>query len=138
MLMGLPGVPKRECLSFSDLMERSESSLRTVDGRLPGGDWAGDSMLPFKSPMVPFSLLEEPDGEEGNAPGIMSGVAGCEDNGPQPEVGGSGVAGGESNGAGMFVPSVREKDTGVIVRGLKDGGAMFGCNDARDGSEVGL
>jgi len=27
----------------------------------------------------------------------------------------------------MFVPSVREKDTGVMVRGLKTGGAIVGC-----------
>jgi len=71
-------------------------------------------------------------GEGGKAPGIAGiagidvpfGVVGCEDSGPPPGVGGRAVRGGESGGAGIRVPSVREKDTGVIVRGLKNGGAM--------------
>jgi hypothetical protein len=43
---------------------------------------------------------------------------GCEDSGPFPGVGGRGVCGGLSSGAGMPVPSVREKFMGVSVRGL--------------------
>jgi hypothetical protein len=135
MLMGLPGAPNCECLSFSDLIERRDSSLRTVDGRLRGGDCAGDSSLGFEFPIAAFSLSEVPDGEEGNAPGIRSGVVGCEDNGPRPGVGGRGVAGGESNGAGMLVPSVREKDSGVMVRGLNVGGAISGWSNALNGLE---
>lgn len=72
-------------------------------------------------------------GDGGNAPGIFEeplGVVGCEVRGPPSEVGGLGVCGGESGGAGIFVPSVREKEIGVMVSGLKAGGAiavaMFG------------
>jgi hypothetical protein len=130
MLMGLPGVPNCECLSFSDLMERRESNLRTEDDRLPGvvGD-CDCNMLGFKSPSVSFSLSEVPDGDDGNAPGTWFGVAGCDDSGPPLGVEGR-DAGGVSSGAGMLVPSVREKETGVMVRGLKVGGAMFGRDDA--------
>jgi hypothetical protein len=42
---------------------------------------------------------------------------GCDDSGPLPGVGGRGVCGGESGGAGIEVPSVREKLMGVSVRG---------------------
>lgn len=44
--------------------------------------------------------------------------AGCEDNGPCPGVGGRGVSGGLSSGAGIAVPSVREKLMGVSVNGF--------------------
>lgn len=66
-------------------------------------------------------------GDGGKAPGIFEeplGVVGCDVSGPPSEVGGLGVWGGESGGAGMFVPSVREKSTGMMVRGLKSGGAI--------------
>jgi hypothetical protein len=43
---------------------------------------------------------------------------GCEERGPWPAAGARGVAGGESRGAGIEVPSVREKLTGVNVSGL--------------------
>jgi hypothetical protein len=43
---------------------------------------------------------------------------GCDDRGPFPGVGGRGVSGGESGGAGIDVPSVREKLMGVSVNGL--------------------
>jgi hypothetical protein len=59
-------------------------------------------------------------GVGGYAPGICSGVVGCEDKGPPFAVGGRakyvGDAGGESSGAGMSVPAVREKSTGVRER----------------------
>jgi hypothetical protein len=42
---------------------------------------------------------------------------GCDERGPLPGVGGRGVSGGESGGAGIEVPSVREKLIGVRVRG---------------------
>jgi hypothetical protein len=43
---------------------------------------------------------------------------GCEESGPLPGVGGRGVCGGLSRGAGIEVPSVREKFMGVSVKGL--------------------
>jgi hypothetical protein len=43
---------------------------------------------------------------------------GCDERGPFPGVGGRGVSGGESGGAGIDVPSVREKLIGVSVNGL--------------------
>jgi hypothetical protein len=52
----------------------------------------------------------------------MSSVVGCEFRGPPPEVGGRdltlsmGVIGGESSGAGMLVPAVREYSTGLTER----------------------
>ena len=63
--------------------------------------------------------------------GIIS-VVGCELSGPPPAVGGrervlgrdrrtlsTGETGGESGGAGMFVPDVREKSTGRTDNGCK-------------------
>ena len=43
---------------------------------------------------------------------------GCDESGPRPGVGGRGVSGGDSSGAGIDVPSVREKFMGVSVNGL--------------------
>lgn len=43
---------------------------------------------------------------------------GWEESGPLPGVGGRGVSGGLSRGAGIEVPSVREKLMGVSVNGL--------------------
>jgi len=71
--------------------------------------------------MTMFSFSSS--GVGGKAPGISSGVVGCELRGPPPAVGGrgeyvAGVSGGvsTSTGAGMFVPAVREMLTGVRVR----------------------
>lgn len=53
---------------------------------------------------------------------MSSAEVGCEERGPPPAVGGraSGIGegdlGGVTGGAGMFVPAVREKSTGVRVR----------------------
>lgn len=53
---------------------------------------------------------------------ISSAEVGCEERGPPPAVGGRAVRtgdgdlGGVSGGAGIFVPAVREKSTGVRVR----------------------
>jgi hypothetical protein len=57
---------------------------------------------------------------------MSSAEVGCDDNGPPPAVGGradesgeedrEGDMGGVSGGAGMFVPAVREKSTGVRLR----------------------
>lgn len=43
---------------------------------------------------------------------------GCDERGPLPGVGGRGVSGGESSGAGIEVPSVSEKLMGASVNGL--------------------
>lgn len=43
---------------------------------------------------------------------------GCDESGPLPGVGGRGVSGGESSGAGIEVPSVSEKLMGASVNGL--------------------
>ena len=64
---------------------------------LPGGGESGDSLV-------------------GEAPGEV----GCDDSGPLPGVGGRGVSGGLSSGAGIEVPSVREKLMGASVSGLKE------------------
>jgi len=53
---------------------------------------------------------------------MSSAEVGCDDKGPPPAVGGraertgDGDSGGVSGGAGMFVPAVREKSTGVRLR----------------------
>lgn len=52
----------------------------------------------------------------GGKPGDLG--VGCEDSGPCPGVGGRGVSGGLSSGAGIEVPSVREKLIGVSVSGF--------------------
>ena len=45
-------------------------------------------------------------------------AVGCEERGPLLGVGSRGVKGGEAGGAGMEVPSVREKLIGERVRGV--------------------
>ena len=52
----------------------------------------------------------------GGKPGDFG--VGCDDRGPLPGVGGRGVSGGLSSGAGIEVPSVREKLMGVSVSGF--------------------
>jgi len=52
--------------------------------------------------------------------GEAPGEVGCDDSGPLPGVGGRGVSGGLSSGAGIEVPSVREKLMGASVSGLKE------------------
>ena len=79
-------------------------------GRLPFGDSGGDGCAlvgrvwdaslfstGWTAPFVPLALF---------------GVVGCELRGPSIGVGSRGTSGGESGGAGMDVPSVREKLTG--------------------------
>jgi hypothetical protein len=56
---------------------------------------------------------------------------GCEERGPWPAAGARGVAGGESRGAGIEVPSVREKLTGVNVSGLYFMAADVGTTSER-------
>lgn len=49
---------------------------------------------------------------------------GCDERGPLPGVGGRGVWGGESRGAGIEVPSVSEKLIGASVNGLNLAGIV--------------
>lgn len=51
---------------------------------------------------------------------------GCDESGPLPGVGGRGVSGGESSGAGIEVPSVSEKLMGASVNGLNLAGIAAG------------
>jgi hypothetical protein len=121
MVAGEPG--RSEFKLSDDGSDRSPRNFRTEDGRLWGlvGDsvplaasldrgWCSpspttsSSSLPFADPFL-----------WGNTPDC--GV-GCDDRGPLPGVGGRGLSGGESGGAGIEVPSVREKLMGVSVSGL--------------------
>ena len=116
-------------------MDRRESKRRTEEGRFFStvGEVGGERKCPFCGLVGSLLLVSETGseaGDGGKAPGIFEepfGVVGCEVRGPPSEVGGLGVCGGESGGAGMFVPSVREKETGVMVSGLKAGGAIVRC-----------
>jgi hypothetical protein len=104
--------------------------LRTEEGRLLVG-LAGDRVLALSFVDVLWKLdsADSSAGEDppfswwGNTPDL--GV-GCDDSGPLPGVGGRGVSGGESSGAGIEVPSVREKLMGVSVSGWYLSPAMVG------------
>ena len=96
---------------------------------------SGVRKLSVRSMSLPMSLLEKVDVDtfaSGSSSGsgvggsvaqrMSSAEVGCDERGPPPAVGGraSGICGGDFGGvpvgAGMFVPSVREKSTGVRVR----------------------
>lgn len=115
LLSTVDGDPGRLELRLSDDdNERKPRNLRIEPGRLLLG-LVGDSVLPASDALV-WRSSESELGLVccGRAPEI--GV-GCDESGPLPGVGGRGVSGGESSGAGMEVPSVREKSMGVSVRG---------------------
>lgn len=121
LLSTVAGDPGRSELRLSDDDRvRRPRNLRTDPGRLLVG-LVGDSVLLAASNEVVGRRTESAADSVvlrflccGKTPEI--GV-GCDDRGPLPGVGGRGVSGGESSGAGMEVPSVREKLTGVRVRG---------------------
>lgn len=124
----MAGDPGRSDRSLSDLRLSDDDmwwkprNLRTEPGRLPVG-LAGES-APLSTPLEARSKwesgAESVDALRGGVPLALemepSGV-GCESRGPLPGVGGRGVSGGESRGAGIGVPSVREKLIGVKVSG---------------------
>jgi hypothetical protein len=131
MVAGEPGLSDFR-LSDEDSV-RSPKNFRTDDGRRCGlvgesnmllaaslvrGLWnwspatASSCSLPFADPFWCGKTS-------------VCGV-GCDDRGPFPGVGGRGVSGGESSGAGIDVPSVREKLMGVSVSGLYLPPAMMG------------
>jgi len=94
---------------------------RTEDGRRPG--LVGDRP-PLASSLV-LPLVAGGSGEPDSSAALPSGEppagdlgVGCDDSGPLPGVGGRGVLGGESSGAGIEVPSVSEKLIGASVNGL--------------------
>jgi hypothetical protein len=123
MVAGEPGLS--DCRLSDEESVRSPRNFRTDDGRRCGlvgessmllaaslvrGLWncspatASSCSLPFAGPFRCGKTS-------------VCGV-GCDDNGPFPGVGGRGLSGGESSGAGIDVPSVREKLMGVSVSGL--------------------
>lgn len=112
-------------------------NLRTEAGRLPVG-LAGEMVLLAASLVRPGRVWTS--GEGASSKGFSGGGeslsgeslwgeslwggesgdlgVGCDESGPRPGVGGRGVSGGLSRGAGIEVPSVREKLMGVSVNGL--------------------
>lgn len=125
LLSTVAGDPGLSDLRLSeDERGRSPRNFRTDEGRLPDG-LVGDSVLLLSWSDVAWWSCDSvtPSAESfggdvsrfcGKKPDV--GV-GWESRGPLPGVGGRGVWGGESGGAGIEVPSVREKLIGVRVSG---------------------
>jgi hypothetical protein len=127
-LLMVAGEPGRSDLRLSlEGIERRPKyfrtdELRTDEGRCEG--LAGDKVLPATSLVRLSCSCASVAGSPCALPFVASccgktpetGV-GCDDNGPFPGVGGRGESGGESGGAGIEVPSVREKLMGVNVSG---------------------
>lgn len=127
-------------LPKDDLRLLRLSSFRTPDGRRCGSGEdvvvceadAGDmgvrklSVRICRAWLCELGILDamsvSGSGVGGKAPGNSSGVVGCDVSGPPPGVGGlialAGDAGGESSGAGMLVPAVREYSTGLTESGM--------------------
>lgn len=123
MVAGEPGLSDLR-LSEDDSV-RMPRNFRTEAGRLLDG-LAGDMVLPASFVRVWCSGVPTtessdalPKGGESFAVGEPGDFGvGCDESGPLPGVGGRGVSGGLSSGAGIGVPSVREKFIGVSVNGL--------------------
>lgn len=121
MVAGEPGLPDFR-LSEDDNGRRPRN-WRTDDGRRDG--LVGDREL-LAASLVRLCcnwLSAVTSSEPLPLTPLLSGKTadcgvGCDDSGPLPGVGGRGVSGGESSGAGIDVPSVREKLMGVSVNGL--------------------
>lgn len=150
-LCGLCGRPLRRL--SDDEAERKPRNRRTDEGRLLPDTLSvvGVGLKGFLEPGEPGLVLAvatlsvRPRGwawplasellfawSMGSDGGGSFGEVGCDESGPPPGVGGRpGVAGGDSSGAGMSVPAVRENSMGLISRGMKEGllvfeGAMLG------------
>jgi hypothetical protein len=126
LLFIVAGEPGRSGLKLSDEdIERRPRYLRTEDGRMLDDGLAGASELPLASILLVCwssdAGARSVDSAAGGKPASCGkkevvGV-GWESRGPLPGVGGRGLSGGESRGAGMGVPSVREKFMGASVSG---------------------
>jgi hypothetical protein len=145
MVAGEPGLSSCCRLSFDESVRRPRN-WRTEDGRRfcdPGlvGDRPPLAASLVRPRVTGGSVAVESSyalsrGEPTLCCGKMGDLGvGCDDSGPFPGVGGRGVSGGESSGAGIDVPSVSEKLMGSSVNGLNLGGiaAVVGgvprCND---------
>lgn len=136
-LLMVAGDPGRSDFRLSDDDSvRRPRNLRTEAGRLLEG-LVGDMTLAASLARLWCSCASAVESSESLPTGEPStgGKAGdlgvgCDDSGPLPGVGGRGVSGGLSSGAGIWVPSVREKLTGVSVKGLYENlpGAMAGSD----------
>lgn len=118
MVAGEPGLSDFR-LSDEDKVRRPRNFL-TEPGRLLDG-LVGDMVLAASlvrdwCRRAPDSSDALPSASWGGKPGDLG--VGCDDSGPFPGVGGRGASTGLSGGAGIEVPSVREKLTGVSVSGL--------------------
>lgn len=124
-MAGEPGLSDFR-LSFDDSV-RMPRNLRTDAGRLFEG-LVGDMVLVASLVRVCCSCglaVESSDALPGGGDSVCGGEpgdfgVGCDDSGPLPGVGGRGESGGLSSGAGIEVPSVREKLMGASVSGLKE------------------
>ena len=119
MVAGEPGLSDFK-LSL-DGMEPRPRNLRTEDGRLCG--LVGDRVLLAASLDRGCNCSPSADSPLPFVASALCGKTadcgvGCDDSGPFPGVGGRGLSGGESGGAGIDVPSVSEKLMGVSVNGL--------------------
>lgn len=128
IVAGEPGLSSCCKLSFDDRVRRPRN-WRTEDGRLfwePG--LVGDRPPLAASLVRPrvtggSGAAVSPDAFPLGEPTLCCGKrgdlgVGCDESGPLPGVGGRGVSGGESSGAGIEVPSVSEKLMGASVNGL--------------------
>ena len=112
VVAGEPGLSEAR-LSDEDIGWRPRN-LRTEDGRFPDG-LVGDS--------VPLEVISRSWGPDESLDVVPAGKVadvgvGCESSGPLPGVGGRGLSGGESRGAGIEVPSVREIGVMFSVSGV--------------------
>lgn len=130
MVAGEPGLSDFK-LSDDDNVRRPKN-FRTDDGRLDVG-LAGDKVVLAASLLRARRACSSAVDSSEALPLVSlwcgktadMGV-GCDERGPLPGVGGRGVSGGVSGGAGIDVPSVREKLMGVSVSGLYVPNAMMG------------
>ena len=125
-LVMVAGEPGRSDLRLSEEERvRMPRNLRTDVGRLLEG-LVGDMVLAPSLVRLSRgyeSRVKSSDGFSGGGDSLWGGEVGdlgvgWEESGPLPGVGGRGESGGLSSGAGIEVPSVREKLIGVSVNGL--------------------
>lgn len=103
-------------LRLSELLRvRRPRNLRTLLGRLLKVGERAEGAIEEAAPSFVVVCERTVDPVGGSE---IAGEVGWEDRGPFPGVGRRGVEGGESGGAGMAVPSVREKFMGERVRGV--------------------